>query len=299
MQRHDPRYGRGEHVIEGAQAAAVEAVASLPDRMRRVLSAPDYEPPLLPRAALEVHRLAREPDVNLDEIVTLVEQDALLASQTLRRSRSVAFSTRVPPQSLDEAVRRIGLDNVRDIVWETAMHMRVFRCKPYAPAMEALRRHSVAVATCTKALALRTSVAAEYAFLAGLLHDVGLAAMLLILAEERTPPPLEEVADDLVALHEEAAETVGRAWGLPPELTLIVAHHHHPTIGGYDHPVVAALCVGHEMAQQLGHGLQWGGLGRDVTHPNQLRRALDALDLTLLQVEAAAAETAARLEALS
>lgn len=299
MQRQRPDYGRGEHVIDGAEASAIDAVASISDRMRQVLGDPGYQPPMLPRVALEVHRLSREPDVDLDEVVSLLQQDALLASQTLRRAQSVAFTARIPPQSLEEAVRRLGLDNLRDLVWETAMHLRVFRCKPYAPAMEALRRHSVAVATCTKAVALYTSIAAEYAFLAGLLHDVGLAAMLLILGEDRSPPPLGGIAEELMTLHEEASETVGRAWGLPPELTMIVGHHHHPNIGGYDHPVIAALCVGHEIAQQLGAGLQWGGHGHDLTHPNQLQRALDALQLSPVQAEAVAAEAAAALQAVA
>jgi HD-like signal output (HDOD) protein len=150
---------------------------------------------------------------------------------------------------------RLGLNTLRDLVWEVALDLKVFRCKPYAPVMESLQRHSVAVAKIAARIAAETSIAEDYAFIAGLLHDVGLAASLVMLAEPGPAPPLDEIGDDLDAIHEEASGIVATLWKLPSDLQIVIAHHHAPTIGGYDHPAVAVVCLAEFMANDLGFGL--------------------------------------------
>ncbi|MEM9067681.1 MAG: HDOD domain-containing protein [Myxococcota bacterium] len=294
MRRH-ANYGRGEHTIAGADAEALETVVTIRKRLQQVLADPGYKPPMLPQVALEVHELSKQPTVDLDAVIDLISQDAVLATQVLRRAQSSVYATRVPPRSLEDAVRRLGLANIRDVVWEVALGMRVFRCKPYRKAMEELRAHSVATARCAKAIASYTSVGEDYAFLAGLLHDVGLAAMLMILGEDRKPLPLKSIANDLFDIHEQATETVGQLWELPADLTLVLSHHHHPNIGGYDHPLIAILCVAEEIAKQLSRGLGWTETS-DATHPAQLQRSVDALGIGPHLIEATAKKLAPMME---
>ena len=278
--RRDANYGQGKHQIASAEAEAVGAMADLRDQLREVLQDPSYSPPVLPRVALEVHEMAQANDVALGKVIKILSHDALLASRVLKRAQSPVFAARVPVSSLEDAVRRLGLSNVRDVVWEVALHSRVFRCKPYRGAMEELATHSTATALCCRFVAMKTNISPGYAFLAGLLHDVGLAAMLVILGERKQHPPLELVVPDMIALHELAAETLAKAWKLPPDLAEILGHHHHPK----KHPVVGVLVVGQAIAGALGRGLTWAN-NHDAIPVDQLQGTCRQLGLTQRSIE--------------
>jgi len=73
----------------------------------------------------------------------------------------------------------------------------------------------------------------DQASLGALLHDVGFAALLLsvLRKKEANPPPLRALRPDIDALHEPASKTVTKLRGLPTELSLIVANHHHEHTG--------------------------------------------------------------------
>jgi putative nucleotidyltransferase with HDIG domain len=254
--RDDAGYGKGQHTFGAEDALLAVVRTETAARLRERFASPEYRPPVLPGAALEVHRLARLPteQVDLPAVVKLVAADPLLAAGVLKRA-SAAIGGSAAPRSLHEAVMRVGLNSLRDLVWEVALDLKVFRCKQYAGAMQDLQRHSIAVAKIAARIAAETSIAEDYAFLAGLLHDIGLAASLVMLAEPGPAPALEEVAADLDAIHEEASGIVASLWKLPPDLQLVIAHHHSPSIGGYDHPAVALVCLAEFMANDLGFGL--------------------------------------------
>lgn len=98
--------------------------------------------------------------------------------------------------------------------------------------MEVVRRHSIATAHISQLVANSSSIPTDYAFLCGLLHDVGMAGVLLVLDELDTTLPDAAVADALSDLHPSASAVIGRAWSLPPDVQIVLAHHHEVIIGG-------------------------------------------------------------------
>ncbi|BDG09207.1 HDOD domain-containing protein [Anaeromyxobacter paludicola] len=226
-------------------------------RLMRLLTSPVYRPPMLPGVAIEIMQLSQTPGVNFDQVVAILERDPLLAARVLSISQSALYTSRSPITSLKQAVVRLGMGTLRDLVLEAALNMRVFRVPGFEAPMQRLAHHSTATAYLARAICSRTAIPAEYAFLCGLLHDVGIAAALLALAEDRDNPrvPFDVAAPVLHGVHEEASGLVTRLWNLPAEIQKVVSNHHRPRVDGKPHPVVAAVLVAGNLAYELGLGV--------------------------------------------
>jgi HD-like signal output (HDOD) protein len=245
-------------------------------RLLRLFASPSYRPPVLPGVALEIMSLANRPDASFDEVGAVLEKDPILAAKVLSLAQSAIYAPRSPILSLKAATVRLGLSTLRDIVLEAALELRVFRVPGYESWMERLSRHSTVTAYVMRAVCRRTAIEAEYAFLCGLLHDVGIAACLLALGDDARagPAPVEVLEPVLDEVHEEASGLVTRLWALPAEIQRVVATHHQLLVGGVPHPVNAALIVAEELARELG-----AGMGR----PEAERQAIDANPLDLFE----------------
>jgi len=240
----------------------------------------DYAPPVLPAAALEVHRLSQQTSVEIHQVLAALEKDPMLAARVLKIASSPVFSS-LPVVSLHSAVVRLGLMNLTNIVWEVSTNLRVFRSKAYAAPMESVRKHSTACAYISRVVAKRTSVSLDYAFLCGLLHDVGVAAALLVLSTDPSIVIGDEVlAVALRSIHADASSVVARLWRLPADLQLVLGHHHLVSIQGHVHPVAAVVAVAEELAEELGFGLEFGNQKMVDATPSVVReQAHKALDL--------------------
>jgi putative nucleotidyltransferase with HDIG domain len=184
---------------------------------------------MLPRVALEIHDLSYQLNVDSDKLVHVLERDPMLAAHVLRVANSPIFRGRDAETSLNSAIFRLGLKNLGEVVFELALHMRVFRSAEYSDMMEQLRRHSTACANLCRMLASRAGQDPEHAFLCGLLHDIGMAAILIVLGERRKSEPTLEpsVLDGVVRqIHEDVSGMLVRLWKLPDEVAEVVAHHH-------------------------------------------------------------------------
>jgi putative nucleotidyltransferase with HDIG domain len=227
-------------------------------RLQATFASPSYRPPMLPEVALEVMQLSQRPDVKFEEVVALLQKDSVLAARVLSIAQSSAYAARSPIQTLHQASVRLGLKAMRDIVLEAAFHMKVFRVPGFEQAMERLARHSAAVAHVTRAVCRRTRVESEFAFLCGLLHDVGFAASLLALTDDPVlrKAGFEELAPVLDEVHEEASGLLARLWKLPENIQRLVASHHEPAPDGKPEPVNAALIVAEQLCWEAGAGLE-------------------------------------------
>lgn len=212
-----------------AAAMPLASVLRVSEGLRAVFGSPGYKPPMLPSVALEVHDLSCRSDIDTEKLVALLERDAMLAAHVLRVANSPMFRGRDAETSLRNAVTRLGLRNLGEIVFEIALHMRVFRSAEYSGMMEELRRHSTACANLCRLIAARTGLDAEHAFLCGLLHDIGIAAILIVLGERRKSEPALEpavLAEVVSHVHEDVSAMLVRQWRLPGEVAEVVVCHH-------------------------------------------------------------------------
>jgi HD-like signal output (HDOD) protein len=280
--------------LEDTDLASDAHAEEISARLKVTFLSPDYVPPLLPAAAVEVHRLSQAHDVKIEQILLVLEKDPLLAARIMKVASSSLYGGQ-PLQSLSAAVMRLGLRHLADVVWEVALNMRVFRSKAYAAPMEAVRRHSVACAHVARAIAKLTPVPLEYAFLCGLLHDVGAAAVLHLLGEggnnlSGQPLDAETLQMVLHKAHAEGSQLVARLWHLPADMQVVLAHHHHVMIQGYVHPTAAIVAIAERSIEEES-GSTWPPLAWDSTRDAMLMIAREALALSPRSMEAIQKET--------
>lgn len=219
-----------------------------------VFARDDYEPPMLPAAALRIHEVTRRGQVAASEVVSILETDPILAADFLRHADSPVFATRHAVTGLLEAVMRMGLNTVERIVWEIAFSGKVFRSKLHGAAMESFRRHSVATAKIACVVAEKSGIEGP-AFLSGLLHDVGVAAVLMVheAISRRDPAWLTvDLGPCLARSHEQAGRVVCDSWALPSEVGEIAGAHQRPITGP---DLRGCVSIADAMAQVLSLGL--------------------------------------------
>ncbi len=283
--RHEEGYGRGEATIAFDDDVLIDE-AALKERLLDVFRAPGYQPPELPSTAQQVLALSQSPDVEIDALTGLLERDQMLAARVLRVAGSPAYAGAMKIESLSGAVMRLGLGTVRDVVLQVALNMRVFRCESYASPMERLRLHSQATAHLCRIVCKYSSVEAEFAFLCGLLHDVGIAGILVALGDvprKEKPPDLAVLWPAIHQAHCEAGAMMAKLWEFPVELPYVLEAHHRVEIEGYPHPMAAAVCLADHLAGELGSGLVPHPDDKDgdetlSTHPGTDRSGPVALD---------------------
>ncbi len=251
-------YGQGKAAIAFGDDVLLDEEAMVA-KLLACLEAPDYRPPTLPSVAMELLALSQQSDVDIDDVVTLVEKDTLITGRLLKLVQSPIYSGVGRLSSLRDALMRLGLRTLRDLVVEIAMNMKVFRSEDYTETMELLRRHATATAHLCRVVCKYTEIEGEYAFMAGLLHDVGIAGTLLALSDRkgprRQPPSLIAIWPAVDRVHQRAGELMADHWGLPAELKLAVSAHHQVMVGGHPHPLAATVCLANELAHELDCGV--------------------------------------------
>ncbi len=306
----DADYGLGEHSID-CDGLGILDEQELTERLVKAFEAPNYRPPRLPTVAVDLLALSKNPDVDFGDLEKLLEQDAMLAGEILSLSRSVFYSGVRQVASLREALVRLGLEKLRQVVLQVALNMRVFRSLSYRGCMERLRDHCRATAHLARILSHYTPIAEEQAFLCGLLHDVGIAGILLVLGDTergKQPPDLAVLWPAIDAAHTRAGSRMVTLWGLPPEVAMVVGAHHQVSIEGFDHPVAATVCLAESLAVEMQMGFMpdpaadgddtgLANHGRiDQSDPRALQRAQDALGLTESTLELIRADARKWLE---
>lgn len=283
-------------------APSLRSVTDLTERIGNLFASPSYRPPTLPTVAVELLDVARYADIDLRRIAEMIASDPMLAGQVMRRVQSPFYAGRVPITDLDQAIFRLGLNNIRDIVIEAALNVGLFTTPGYATAMERIRRHSVATAHISKLVAQETGQDPHQLFLLGLLHDVGLAAALITVDDMFTGgvrPSIVHIWPAIETTHESAGTLLARIWELPDGMHQCIGHHHNFQVNGTDNRRVATLHVAEAIAARLGRGVTPSGQPQclrstiDNTLPELVSAAQATLNLSqtsLLNIVRAASE---------
>lgn len=260
--------------------------SELRHKLLELFHSPDYRPPVLPAVAIKLLGLVRHPQVDMRDAVEMLRQDALLAGNLLRLAQSPFYGS-AQVRSLEEAMLRLGLNRVSDLFLRVSTELRVFRAAGYDEPMNRLRHHSAVVAELVQKVC-RLSVGLEqYAFLCGLLHDVGTAASIIAVADLVPKPPFEQVRPVIAAVHETCSELVAKLWSLSPDVSTVLALHHRLGLDGRVHPIAAAVALADGLADEVGAGF-YGEADAARTTMAARELGIDQRALTLLRADATA-----------
>jgi putative nucleotidyltransferase with HDIG domain len=256
MTKQSPEYGAGTHTLELNELELANP-QELQQRLLSIFRSPHYKPPVLPNVALELTDLSRKAHVSYDDVIKVVEKDPLIVASVLKLAQSPLYGGRLPVQSLKDALNRLGINMLRDMVWQVVMGMRLFRVRNYQSSMERLQVHATFTAYAARIVASRAGIAAEHAFLCGLLHDVGWCGTLIALSENvKNPPEPKTLFAAVDKMHMEAGAAMATFWGLSSEIVQVIKHHHD--LSRDKKPVsvlVPVLVVAEHLADEFGYAI--------------------------------------------
>ena len=231
--------------------------------------------------------LLDDPDSNSEPLAELIRLDPGLTAEVLRVCNSAFYSGGYKAETLSEAVMRIGLREVYQIVMKViASPVLSQPQKGYGREQGNLWNHSLAAATAAEMFSRDKGSPSEVAFTAALLHDLGKLVVTQALEGDYSRI-LKEATDKQQSLsaiektlfnmdHGEAGGILLNRWSLPANIVAAVKFHHRPSAAG-DHTHLAAIVhVSDYLAFLIGQGS-----GHEA-----YARILDAKALKLLNVTA-------------
>ncbi len=207
--------------------------------------------PSAPRVLPRLKQLLRDGNSSMHQVVELVRLDPGIAARVLQFGNSAYFSRGLRCYTVDEAVNRVGYEQIYELV-ATAVASQVLE-RPlavYAMDADALWHNAIACALAAEALADRIQADRNVAYTIGLLHGIGMVAIddwaarnqpALRLVSQGLP--LEFVESERAALgyhHAEAGAALLRLWEFPPVMTEPVRWQYLPN-GTAVHFQLAAL----------------------------------------------------------
>jgi putative nucleotidyltransferase with HDIG domain len=208
--------------------------------------------PVLAGAAQKVMQMALDESVDPVHLADAIRNDTAMAGHLLRIANSPLYRARSPIVSIQQAISRLGMVQVREIALAIVCESRVFRVRGFEKELTELFRHCLAAAHFAQEIARVKRWNVEEAFLAGLLHDIGRPVLLqavVDLSRELVCSISRAQALNLVsAAHARAGARLVARWELPTRVSEAVMHHHHHTAPAGGGTLFAVLGLSDELA---------------------------------------------------
>lgn len=194
--------------------------------------------PTIPVVLVPLLRYLQQPIEQLDvqTVTDMISQDKALAAQCLQMANSPLFGRWQKVDSLRGAVVGLGFQRLSDIAMSCGVLSIVPRqCRGIDPVV--FWEHSLGCALVCRHLARKLSwVDPGKAYLAGLLHDIGIIVNLWMLPAEfgdafelarQECIPLHEAEDRVLGFtHCDSGGLLAKRWELSGDLSEVVSHHH-------------------------------------------------------------------------
>ncbi|MBL8878718.1 MAG: HDOD domain-containing protein [Phycisphaerales bacterium] len=224
---------RGEVVASLTEARiGSEPIASdLYDALSQTLNDPQLELPRIPQVANRALTMLRDASIDFHQLARVVETDQALAASVLRTANSAAYRGYNEITNLEQAFLRMGQRALRSMVLGFSIkHLAIRTGGPQRTLGEELWRRSTASAVICGHFAVQHGLAADEAFLVGLLHDIGMLAVSRVTNDFQVKTGrrfAREVFDSLCEeWHEHIGLRLADEWNLPSPLPELIGNHH-------------------------------------------------------------------------
>lgn len=208
-----------------------------------------------------------KPEADISQVAALLARDQSVMARILRVANSAFYGLPGRVGSLSQAVTLLGMPTTRTVVTTAAIIERFPPRDGAAFDFRGFWEHSLGVAAAAHFLAPRAGVNPESAFVAGMLHDIGIAVLGCCLEEEFRAVLDHARAHDcaiedaeramLGFTHDELGAALAAQWKFPLDIQAAIRAHHAP---GAESPPLARVT---HLANVFAHALDLGGVERD------------------------------------
>ncbi len=209
------------------------------------------EPEPLPEVATKAIRLLSDSNSSSQDLARVISLDQGLTARVLALANSAYFGAARRFVTVREAIIRLGYKTVQAILYAASASSALSRpLTLYGMGRNELWKHSIACAISARLIANQYRLwDVEEAYVAGLLHDIGLPALdrfvqqrseLVRLIRSADYPPF--MAEQMVLGFDHAylGSLICQKWQLTEELTAAVSAHHEP-LAGQPRSILAAI----------------------------------------------------------
>ncbi|MET0343644.1 MAG: HDOD domain-containing protein [Polyangiales bacterium] len=180
--------------------------------------------PAVPAVAIAGLRMAYLPNVNLSSLAQFVEQDPFTAARFLAVANSALYYRGFRTASVRDALMRMGMSQVREILASLAHGVMLPK---YQELLVAHTERATIAGRCALAVNAELRLNYDTAYLCGLLHNLGEARVLRILADLPSPHDGPRVVHELVErYHAHAGAQLAEKWNLHSDIVQACALHH-------------------------------------------------------------------------
>lgn len=210
------------------------------DQLQELLSQMEALPSL-PSTYNELIKELQSPNTSIKNVERIISQDLGMTVKILQMVNSAFFGLRKHVSSPGQAVVLLGLDTIKALALSAGVFSQFDQFDLKGLSLETLWKHSMAVGGLAKQIA-KTEVteqeAVDYAFIGGMLHDVGklvFAAKLpeeykkvLALSNEKGIEATDAEREVIGTTHAEVGGFLLGLWGFSQSIVDALAYHHNP-----------------------------------------------------------------------
>ncbi len=248
--------------------------------------------PPLPAAAQQVLTIVASDPKDISRLEETINHDMNLTSQLLKVANSAAYYPEAKINTVQRAIVYLGFSQVRNIALSLSMStfLKLNR-KNKNFDLERYWIHSIATAMIARILAMELAMEEpEIFFTAGLLHDIGRAAMNACFKEElnniieyagEEEIPLLTVERQFNMPHNMIGAWLVKNWGLPAIYVRAVATHHLSLKNKNANKI--GVLIG--LADQISHSLGMGFMNSPPANRYQMAGYLGMSPDNLAEIE--------------
>jgi len=198
--------------------------------------------PSLPAVVMELLSAIDQSEVDISVLAKKVSYDQALTAKTLRLANSSLYGLQVKVTTIQQAITFLGFQTTRNLITAAAVTGCFAQGQCAGFDDKAFWRHSIAAAACCKVIARRVRFNQDYAFTAGLLHDIGRLVLVSAFTREYEQVMAYKQANDCQVREAElavmgvdhvmAGAALAEHWNFSDTMKAAIAHHHDPAEPG-------------------------------------------------------------------
>ncbi len=191
--------------------------------------------PSLPHVAAKLIELAQQEDPDFAEVSRAIQSDPVVSGKVMTTVNSALFGFRPKVETIRDAVNKLGVNMIRTLL----LSFHLARHKPGQPDLEPLFqnhwRSSLTQAVIAELIAEQIQQESASCFLAAMVQDIGILAMLSEAPEiylsnivKRNAFPNVAAAERSIFgfSHVDVSIAIIRKWGLSSRFENAIRHHH-------------------------------------------------------------------------
>ena len=256
------------------------------NRKMALLSALSDGLPTLPAYVFELNSILAKTPADLKRVAEIIRTDPSLTAQVLRLCNSALMGARERITRIEHAVILVGTERLRTMVLTCSL-LEYMGNRVASEHIQSFWQHSFLSAALSERLARAIGyVQPEYAYLAGLLHDIGALPLMVVNAMEskRSEQAMNGAWGESIELerehfgsdHCEVGHWIGASWNFPPALLEAMVKHHSSREASEDPKLVAVVAVADQFCVR--RGVVLGGV------PPELPESENDRDQAVLQM---------------